>query len=132
MEIVLLGAVGLVEGEELLQVRGSTQRQLLAILAARRRAVVGADWLADTLGLSPGGLRASIARLRRVVGADVVVSRSRGYVFATDAVDIAAFESLLAAAKGRDPPLRESILAQALGVLGRGFAGICSLSAARI
>jgi biotin operon repressor len=80
MEIVLLGAVGLVEGEELLQVGGSTQRQLLAILAARRRTVVGADWLADTLGVSAGGLRASIARLRRVVGADVVVSRSRGYV----------------------------------------------------
>ena len=74
------------------------QRRLLNVLAIHANAMVRASSLEHWLGLSPGALRTSISRLRRVVGADVLQTTPPGYTLLAD-VDVARFDRLVAHAR---------------------------------
>ncbi len=84
------------EGEELALVSES-QRRLLAILCLHSRTVVRSVVLEEHLGLSAGALRTSISRLRRVIGAECLVTGPAGYELRVD-VDVGEYERLVNAA----------------------------------
>jgi len=61
----VLGPVQLVTAlGTIVDLPSASQRRLMAVLALHGRRSVRASWLADVLGVSPGGLRNSISRLR--------------------------------------------------------------------
>jgi len=63
----------------IVELPSASQRRLLAVLALRARAPVRAEWLADALGVSPGALRTTVSRLRKVLGDAHVRTTSTGY-----------------------------------------------------
>ena len=100
----------------------AAQRRLTCILVSRAGVVVSADSLAEHLDLSPGALRTSVSRLRRIVGFDVLVTAPPGYELRSDDVDARRFEQLLDAARAAaDPMAARTALVDALG-LWRGEA----------
>jgi DNA-binding SARP family transcriptional activator len=77
----------------------ASQRRLLSVLALHPRTSLRAEWLADVLGVSPGALRTSMSRLRRVLGDAEVETTTTGYrldvdvdaeMFCRDVTDAAA------------------------------------------
>ena len=84
------------EGEELALISES-QRRLLAMLCLHPRTVVRSVVLEEHLGLSAGALRTSISRLRRVIGAECLVTGPAGYELRAD-VDVGEYEKLVSAA----------------------------------
>ena len=62
-----------------LTLASQAQRRLLAMLCLRAHTTVRSVVLEEQLGLSSGALRTSISRLRRVIGADALVTGSAGY-----------------------------------------------------
>jgi DNA-binding SARP family transcriptional activator len=98
------------------------QRRLMSILVSRAGTVVSADSLAEHLELSPGALRTSVSRLRRVVGFDVLVTAPPGYELRSDNIDALRFEQLAADARAAaDPVVTRAALEEALA-LWRGEA----------
>ena len=77
------------------------QRRLLAVLALHVGEVVRSTTLEECLGLTPGALRTSVSRLRRLIGTAVVETLDVGYrLRATVDVDVARFERLADLAPG--------------------------------
>lgn len=98
----VLGPVQLVTAlGTIVDIPSASQRRLMAVLALHGRRSVRASWLADVLGVSPGGLRNSISRLRRVLGDDLLVTTAVGYRLDID-VDADRFFHDVAAALTRD------------------------------
>jgi DNA-binding SARP family transcriptional activator len=79
----------------------ASQRRLLAVLALHSRRSVRAEWLAEELGVSPGGLRTQVLRLRRGLGARAVSTGGAGYRLDAN-VDANAFCVEIAAAPEGD------------------------------
>jgi DNA-binding SARP family transcriptional activator len=108
---------------------GPKQRGLLAILVLDAGRVVPMDRLVDLLWgegepkTATASLQNAIARLRRVLGEDVLVTRSPGYLLsvAPDQIDARRFERSLADARGLPAEQRRVRLDEALG-LWRGSA----------
>lgn len=88
-----------------------TLRRLAAVLVAHDGRVVSAWSLCDLLALSPAAVRSSVARLRRLVGADAVITEPPGYRLGEVATDVAAFRQLvqLAGETPRLDQLRDSL-----------------------
>src|SRR3954451_5324394 len=63
----------------LVDVPSISQRRLLAVLALHPRTSVRAEWLADTVGVTPGALRTTLSRLRKVLGDAGVETTATGY-----------------------------------------------------
>ena len=107
VEFRILGPLEVIEQERALPLGGAKQRALLAVLLLHRREVVSTDRLIDHLwGERPPATAAKtvqvyISRLRKTLGADLVVTHGRGYVLAAepDQVDLDRFGEL--AAEGR-------------------------------
>ena len=98
------------------------QRRLMSLLVCRAGTVVSADSLAEHLELSPGALRTSVSRLRRIVGFDVLVTAPPGYELRSENTDALRFEHLTATARtATDPALARGALEEALA-LWRGEA----------
>lgn len=105
MEVRVLGPVAVVRNGETIQPAGDLQRRLLAMLAARAGASVSTSMLVDVLWPTdlpanpPSALHSQIARLRRAIGDEIVVTDGPGYRLAVepDCVDAHRFEQLLAA-----------------------------------
>ncbi len=136
MEIRILGALEVREGNQPIPVGGARQRALLVLLATRANQVLAADHLVEGLwGETPpegaaNALQAAVSRLRRALQAGGrsaarrprIRTRPSGYVLEVDpeAIDSARFERL--AAEGRralaegDPGKASSLLAEALGL----------------
>jgi DNA-binding SARP family transcriptional activator len=93
----------------------------MSLLVLHAGSVVMADLLADKLGLSHGALRTSISRLRRVLGSDVLVTASPGYLLRTKEVDARKFEELIRTARATDARAALSLYRSALS-LWRGEA----------
>lgn len=76
----LLGPVQLIgpDGSEV-DVPSATQRRLLALLAIHSPDAVRSSWLCQVLDITPGALRTSIARLRRLVGERELRTATGGY-----------------------------------------------------
>ena len=80
-----------------LTLASQAQRRLLAMLCQRAHTTIRSEVLEEHLGLSSGALRTSISRLRRVIGAETLVSDSAGYALRTS-VDAVEYERLVSEA----------------------------------
>lgn len=98
----------------------ASQRRLACLFLVRAGSVLSADYLGDALELSPGALRTTISRLRRVLGFATLVSVPPGYQLRADVLDAAEFERRLAIAAA-DPAGARRLLKEALA-LWRGEA----------
>jgi class 3 adenylate cyclase len=146
VEVRLLGPLEVDVDGRRLEVRRQKQRALLALLALRAGEVVPTDRLVDELwGDDPpkaavGSLQNFVSELRKLLGVDVLVTRSPGYVLAIerDAVDVHRFERMLREAGSAAPGQRATSLREALA-LWRGpaladvrFADAMVVEAARL
>lgn len=103
---------------------GQKQRALLGFLLLHANEVVSSDRLVDELwGEHPPRTAATslhnfLSQLRKLFGADVVVTRAPGYVLhvSPDDVDSARFERLIAEARPLEPPERSQRLREALAL----------------
>ena len=91
------------------------QRRLLSVLSVHVGAVVRSASLEEWLDLSPGALRTSISRLRRVIGAASLETTVQGYRLRAD-VDLAAFERLVALAPAVDDVVARASLEEAISL----------------
>lgn len=114
-----------VEGDEgLLPLGGQKQRALLGTLVVHAGEVVSTDRLVDELwGEHPPrtattSLQNMISQLRKLLGADVLVTRPPGYVLAAgrEQVDAARFEQLVADARKTPADERARLLREALAL----------------
>ncbi len=95
--IRVLGPIQVItEDGEAIDLPSVTQRRLLAVLAVHAPSRVRAEQLADVLGVSAGGLRTSVSRLRKALGGQALASVSGGYQL-TAAVDAQLFCRAVAA-----------------------------------
>ncbi|HEX4778309.1 MAG TPA: BTAD domain-containing putative transcriptional regulator, partial [Acidimicrobiia bacterium] len=112
----VLGGVSAVRSDgSVVDVPSASQRRLLALLALHAPRRLRAEWLADVLMVSPGALRTTVARLRGVIGSDVLVTASTGYSLACD-VDAAEFCD--AVGRANETELRLDALEHALSAWG--------------
>ncbi|HUE07924.1 MAG TPA: BTAD domain-containing putative transcriptional regulator [Acidimicrobiales bacterium] len=104
MEVRVFGGFEVADGGMKIQVRGTKQRALLALLALHRGKPVPADRLIDALwpdaqSANPANaLQAQIAQLRRTLGAAAILTSEAGYALdvGPDDLDAARFEELVA------------------------------------
>lgn len=85
-----------------LALASESQRRLLAILCLHSHTVVRSVVLEEHLGLSPGALRTSISRLRRLIGPESLVTGPAGYELRAE-VDADQYEVLVNAASVASP-----------------------------
>ena len=124
VEVRLLGPLEVSVDGRLLDVRRQKQRALLALLALRAGEVVPTDRLVDELwGDEPpkaavGSLQNFVSELRKMLGADLLVTRSPGYVLEIprDAVDVHRFERSVREAGNAAPEQRAVSLREALAL----------------
>jgi DNA-binding SARP family transcriptional activator len=117
----------LADDGEPLPLGGQKQRAVLAILLLRANRVVSTDFLVDALWgdnaprTATTSLQNSISALRKLVGAERLVTKPPGYSLVVDdeSFDLARFERLVAEARSLQPEERSERLRQAL-VLWRG------------
>src|SRR5947209_7305471 len=57
----------------------TSQRRLLGVLALHARRSLRVEWLAETVGVSPGALRTTMSRLRKLLGEEGVATTATGY-----------------------------------------------------
>ena len=113
VEVKLLGPVALARDHEPVPVRRKKQRALLALLALHAGEVVSTHRLVEELwGETPpksavGSLQNLVSELRRLIGPDVLVTRSPGYVLELDPRFVDAHRFERAVREGTD--LREAL-----------------------
>src|SRR6266550_4020231 len=106
MEFRILGPLEVVDGKGPVTVPGAKERAVLAYLLLHAGEVVRADRLIDELwGEDPPesarkSLQVRVANLRKVLGADSVLTRPSGYLITVpqDGFDLERFHELVAAA----------------------------------
>jgi DNA-binding SARP family transcriptional activator/tetratricopeptide (TPR) repeat protein len=107
LEFSILGPLEVRSGPDVVPIRGSRQKALLAMLLLHANNVVSADRLLDELwGAEPGTdsvtLRVRVSQLRKALdargGADLIRTRAPGYVLAIDrdCLDLRRHEQLVA------------------------------------
>jgi hypothetical protein len=107
VEFRVLGPLEIVAAGEPINVDAPKQRAILAMLIIHANEVVSTDQLLEAVwgekasDISLSTLRAYVSKLREVLPADVVVTKSPGYLLdvAPDAVDQVRFEELVAEAR---------------------------------
>jgi DNA-binding SARP family transcriptional activator len=107
-ELCLLGPLEVRRAGQPLPLGGAHARALLALLSLHRGTVVSVDRIVDGVwGESPPQtarhmVEVYVSKLRKLLGADVLATRTPGYLLEVDPayVDIARFERLLC--EGRD------------------------------
>jgi DNA-binding SARP family transcriptional activator len=118
----LLGSLEVEQGAKAVEIGGQKQRAVLAILALNAGRVVSTDRLVDLLwGEQPPKTAATslqnfISQLRKGLGANLVVTKSPGYLLnvPADQVDVNRFERLLGEARSLEPESRRRKLREAL------------------
>jgi DNA-binding SARP family transcriptional activator len=132
VEFRLLGALEILEGDELLAIRGATQRAVLALLLLHAQELVRVEQLVDELwGDAPPAtarkmVRNAVSQLRKLLGSDdVLATRPGGYLLQVDPqqIDIRRFERLVEAARqelASDRPAAAVDLLREAGSLWRG------------
>ena len=133
MEFRILGPLEVWAGESRVEVGGGKQRALLAILLLNSNEVVSSDRLIHELwGEAPPptankALQNLVSQLRKVLGDDVLLTRSPGYLVALEpeSLDAHRFDALLERGRGAlredDPDQAAKLLRDALA-LWRGSA----------
>ena len=95
------------------EISSRVQRRLLSLLILHVGTPVSADHLGECLDLSPGVLRVAVSRLRRLVGAEALVTSPPGYELRAQRIDARHFEELLGRVKADHDSARRT-LAEAL------------------
>lgn len=135
MRFKLLGAVGLISGNQVFTTEGIRLRTLLAVLLIKARETVSKDqfidelWSNDVPAGAENALQALVARLRKLLrqhfggepAGQMLVTRPGGYLLnVTPAeVDVTAFEQLVArsaAMLNQDPLRSRDLLTEALAL----------------
>ncbi len=124
LEIGVLGPLLLAVDGVPLTVNRARERAVLSLLAAESGRAVSADRMIDgvwgeKLPTNPlAALQTAVSRLRRAVGADVIVTGPGGYALNPSAVriDVDSFEELVNAARGAGAELAASKLDEALAL----------------
>jgi DNA-binding SARP family transcriptional activator len=141
VEFRVLGPLEIVEGGEPLSLGGSTRRALLAYLVLRANRAVPSDELIEAIwnGKPPetaaSSLQNHVFRLRRVLGADRLLTRERGYELRVEPgeLDLDIVESLVDEGGRLDPAARSAKLREALRLWrGRPLAELDSFTFARV
>jgi YVTN family beta-propeller protein len=112
MDFLILGPIEARVNGHPVSLGGPKQRAVLALLVLRANRVVSRDALIDQLwdGAPPPtaatALHGHVAGLRKLLGADVIATRSPGYVLEAEPsqVDLTRFEALRARARDRADP----------------------------
>ncbi len=120
----ILGPLEVVGEDGAIALGGQKQRALLGLLLMRVGEVVATDRLVDQLwGEHPPktattSLQNHVSQLRKVLGADVLLTKPPGYVLqvATESVDLGRFERLVGEARGAEPAERAAKLREALAL----------------
>ena len=110
MEFRILGSLEVEDDGRLLKLGGAKQRAALALLVLHANDVVPRERMIDELwGASPPetattALQGYISHLRKVLGADRIVTRAPGYVLRVDSgeLDLERFQSLTAEARRQE------------------------------
>ena len=124
MQFRVLGPLQVVSDGEPLPLGGSTRRALLSYLLLRANRPVSADelseaiWNGDPPNTAASSLQNHVFRLRKVLGADRVVTRSRGYELSVqpDELDLDRVETLVHIAEGLEPAAAAARLREALAL----------------
>ena len=124
MDFLVLGPLEVRREGEVIEVRGSKRRALLALLVVHANEVVRADRLVDELwGESPpenalAALQSHVHRLRKDLGEDVLGTRAWGYVLRADpmTIDLRRAEDLVAEARTLAAHERRAKLGEALAL----------------
>jgi DNA-binding SARP family transcriptional activator/outer membrane protein assembly factor BamB len=123
VEFRVLGPLEVAENGHLLEVRGTKERTLLAVLLLHANETVPTERLVDELwGEQPPKSGARLVstyvwQLRKSLG-DAIVTRAPGYaaVVAAENLDSACFEQLVRRAQGLEPPAAAAALREALAL----------------
>ena len=123
-EFRILGPLEVVLDGQAVQLGGQRQRALLAALLVHHSQVVSTGRLVDLLWgerapkTATTSLQNAVSQLRRELGADIVQTRSPGYLVAVepDELDAARFEALFAQARVAPAAERAALLRSALAL----------------
>jgi YVTN family beta-propeller protein len=129
MEYRVLGTLEVVADGRPVELGGSKQRSVLAMLVLRAGNVVSTDALIDGLwgewppATAAKSLQVYVSRLRKALGEDAIVTRAPGYLLAAtaDQTDVGRFERLVDDARNEAPDANAAKLKDALR-LWRGAA----------
>jgi DNA-binding SARP family transcriptional activator len=124
LEFRILGPLEVGSDTALVTIGGHKQRALLAALVMRANEVVSTDRLIEDLwGSSPPrtavtSLQNFVSQLRKALGADLVATRSPGYVLSVhpEQIDASRFERLVREAREGEAEYRAEMLASALAL----------------
>src|SRR5690242_846073 len=124
MEFRVLGPLEVRRDGQVVEVRGSKRRALLALLILHLSEGVRSEGLIEELwgGRPPANASASlhnlVSRLRKDLGSELLETKPWGYVLRIDpeAVDLHRFESLVREAKSLPARERRAKLTEALGL----------------
>ncbi len=122
LEFRLLGPLEVVGDDGPLPLGGMRQRAVLAALLLRAGQVVPTErlvddvWGDDAPRTATTSLQNAVSALRKLLGADVLETRSPGYVLRVESaqVDATRFERLIVAARAAQPDERATLLREAL------------------
>ncbi len=114
--VCVLGNVrALASDDGVIELPSPSQRRLLGLLALHTPQRLRTEWLAEVLEITPGALRRTVSRLRRVLGPDALITGTTGYAL-TSPVDAVLFcDEVARAAIASD---RIATLERAVGMWG--------------
>src|SRR5438034_84252 len=124
LQFSILGPIEVSSDSGVVEVTAPRNRAFLALLLLNANHRVAKDMLIDRLwGEQPPAnaataLQNGIARLRRLLGDEVITTREPGYMMRTGSgqLDVAEFERLRERARSEAPPERAATLRDALGL----------------
>ena len=124
VEFRLLGPLEVERDGRVLAVGGRRQRALLQLLLLHPNTVVLRDRLIDALwGENPpetaaNALQVAVHALRKLLGADRIVTRERGYLIRVEAgeLDLERFRTLVERARGEPPGVAAETFRDALAL----------------
>jgi DNA-binding SARP family transcriptional activator len=131
LEFRLLGAVEAGDGDGTVALGSRKQRALLAYLVLHRNRAIARESLIDVLwpddppATASHALDVYVSRLRKVLAVDGLLQARGGAIelkLADEAVDVARFERLLAAARRADDPRERLVMLDQALALWRGHA----------
>jgi DNA-binding SARP family transcriptional activator len=135
MEFRILGPLEAYEAGKQIPVGGAKQRALLAVLLLQANRVVASDRLIDALWdeqppeTARKAVQVYVSQLRKLLGADVLVTRSPGYLLRVEPgmLDLDRFEALRREARDADPEIAADKLREALALFrGRPLADLAN------
>jgi DNA-binding SARP family transcriptional activator len=123
VEFRILGPLEVVDGGGPLRLGGRNQRALLALLLLNADEVVSTDRLIDGLWAenpprtAPTSLQNAVSQLRKLLGADRLVTKPPGYILRLEAdqLDVDRVRQLVTEARTRDAEGRVQLLREAEG-----------------